>query len=84
MIRSVRELTPKQREIAIRIGRGLKYDDIAKELGLSGHTVRAHVRHMANLIDIDDEGELTPRERILLLVKHEEWERTRARGAKEA
>lgn len=77
MIRSIRELTAQQRTIATAIGRGLSYTEIGKELRLSHHTVRAHVRALANLIDTD-EGALSPRERIFMLVKSEEWEARRA------
>lgn len=82
-VRSIRELTPRQRQIAEGISRGLKYEEIAAELStptraVSPHTIRAHVRAMATLIDVDD-GALSPRERILLLVKYEEWERDHRR-----
>lgn len=76
MIRSIRELTAQQRTIALGIGRGLSYAAIGVELGKSEHTIRAHVRAMANLVDTD-EGALSPRERIFALVKYEQWERKR-------
>lgn len=79
MIRAIRELTSQQRVIAEGIGEGLSYAEIARAFSpkLSVHTVRAHVRAMANLIDTD-EGALSPRERIFMLVKHEHWEAKRA------
>jgi DNA-binding NarL/FixJ family response regulator len=78
MIHSIRELTPRQQQIADGIRRGLSYAQIGVELTCSEHTVRAHVRAMANLIDADD-GALSPRERILMLVAHERWAAERAR-----
>jgi DNA-binding NarL/FixJ family response regulator len=70
MIRSIRDLTPRQREIALLISEGDSYAEIGAQLGISEHTVRAHARTMANLID--DDGAFPPRTRILVLMKEQE------------
>lgn len=40
----VRKLGGRQRDIVMAIARGLTNKEVADELGLSPHTVRAHVR----------------------------------------
>jgi DNA-binding NarL/FixJ family response regulator len=81
VIRSIRDLTPQQRKVALGIARGLSYAEIGVELGISAHTVRAHARAMANLID--DDGAFPPRTRILVLIKQQQWAAELATVAKE-
>lgn len=82
---SIRPFTERQRQIADGIGRGLSYAEIAGELAringtaISVHTVAAHVRNMANLIDGADE--LPPRWRIFMVVKQHEWSVAHVVGA---
>ena len=65
-------LTAQQRRIADGIHRELSYEEIGKELNISPHTVRQHVRAMALLFD--EPACLPPRMRILMWVRHHHWE----------
>jgi len=47
------ELTPRQREVAELVARGLSDKAIARELGLSTETVKAHLKHAAERIPGD-------------------------------
>lgn len=44
----VRPLTPRQREIVVHLVAGLKYAQIANELGISHETVKVHVARIAH------------------------------------
>lgn len=44
-------LTPREREVAILIGRGLSNADIAKELFLSESTIKVHIGHIKAKLD---------------------------------
>jgi two-component system, NarL family, nitrate/nitrite response regulator NarL len=50
MLASVNErskvLSPRERQIALLIGRGLSNKDVARELGLSPGTVKIHVHNI--------------------------------------
>jgi DNA-binding NarL/FixJ family response regulator len=80
----IRPFTARQEQIALAIGRGLTYAEIAGELArvdgkyVSPNTIRQHVRNMATLIDGADE--LAPRWRIYVLVKQVQWA-TRGNGS---
>jgi DNA-binding NarL/FixJ family response regulator len=39
------QLTPREQEIALLIGRGLRNAEIGEALGISEQTVKNHVRH---------------------------------------
>ena len=58
----LRDLTPREREVAVAVGEGLSNAEIAHQLGLSEATVKVHVTHiMAKL-------ELPNRTKIALLI----------------
>lgn len=67
-----RGFSKRHREIMLAIGAGASYKEIGRALGISEHTVRAHVNQIANRID--EFQELAPRWRIFAFVKHYEWE----------
>jgi predicted transcriptional regulator len=68
----VRQFTKQQLAIARGIANGLSYAEIGAELGITEHTVRAHVKAMA--LVLDEPAELPPRYRILYWAKGQEWE----------
>ena len=47
------DLTPRQAEVARRLGRGLSNDAIADELTISPHTVRRHVHAILRALEVD-------------------------------
>lgn len=57
-------LTPRQQEIAQMVARGMSYKAIAKETGLSVHTVDNHIRQAAERLPIEG----SPRHRLTLFV----------------
>lgn len=73
--------TKRQTEISNGINRELSYKEIAKELGISEFTVRAHVNAMAE--KIKEPKELPPRWRIFMWVRSRVWGMTRARMNKD-
>lgn len=62
----LRPLSARQREIAEGIADGLSYAEIGAKLGISPHTVSAHVRMLAAVFDVDRElsRALAPRQVI--------------------
>lgn len=52
------ELTPREQEIAALVTRGLRYAEIAGRLGISEHTVRNHLRHIFEKLNINSRVEL--------------------------
>lgn len=67
----IRPFTRRQREIAAQIHLGRSYAEIGAELGISQHTVRAHVRLMGDLFPqlID----LPPRWRVYTWLEYQKW-----------
>lgn len=53
------ELTPRQREVLVRIARGASTKEIAFDLGLSPKTVEAHRARLMERLGIDDIAGLT-------------------------
>ncbi|MBI1358359.1 MAG: hypothetical protein GC160_28825 [Acidobacteria bacterium] len=51
-------LTPRERQIAALVARGEPYRRIASELQISGHTVKNHVRHIFDKLDVNSRVEL--------------------------
>jgi DNA-binding NarL/FixJ family response regulator len=49
------QLTPRQQEIVRMIGRGLKGEEIAEQLGLTLHTVRFHRKNIGRLLGLETE-----------------------------
>jgi DNA-binding NarL/FixJ family response regulator len=70
-----RALTDRQWQIVDGIRRGLSYEEIGVELGLSPYTVRNHVKAIAPKFNNPDE--LEPRLVIALWARHEQWEQGR-------
>jgi FixJ family two-component response regulator len=66
----------RHRQIMLAIGSGASYNEIGRALGISPHTVRAHVVQIAS--QIPDLDELAPRWRIFAFVKSKEWEQSHA------
>lgn len=70
------QFSKRHRQIMLAIGAGASYNEIGRTLGISPHTVRAHVVQIANRIpDLDA---LAPRWRIFAFVKSREWEASHA------
>lgn len=55
-------LTPREREVAALVAKGLDRQQIAAELGVSPRTVETHIAHAAMRIG----GEAPPRHRLTL------------------
>ncbi len=51
-------LTPRERQVAALIARGETYQSIASELRISSHTVKNHVRHIFDKLDVNSRVEL--------------------------
>ena len=51
-LRQVTSLTGREQEVLIAIGRGLRNDAIASELGISLRTVEKHVEHVLQKLDV--------------------------------
>jgi DNA-binding NarL/FixJ family response regulator len=49
------QLTPRQQDIVRMIGRGLKGEEIAEQLGLTLHTVRFHRKNIARILGLESE-----------------------------
>lgn len=50
-------LSPRQREILDRLGRGRQYKEIADDFGISVHTVRTHIQKIYKLLQIHSKRE---------------------------
>jgi len=50
-------LTPRQVEVLIRLARGLSYQSIALELGVSRETVKTHLSHLYGILNITSKSE---------------------------
>ncbi len=55
---SPRDLTPRQREVALLVARGLTNRQVAAELTLSEHTVATHVREILKKLGLQSRTEL--------------------------
>lgn len=65
-------LSPAEREVALRAGRGLDNDAIAAELNVSRNTVRTHLRHIFEKLGITSRSNLAPLGRAIPLVPAED------------
>jgi DNA-binding CsgD family transcriptional regulator len=64
-------LTPRERTILQRLGRGMTPVDIADELGLSRHTVRSHLANLHRKLDVHRRVELVRLAAVAGLVTNE-------------
>ena len=55
---ALQSLTPRERQVAALIARGETYQRIASELRISSHTVKNHVRHIFDKLDVNSRVEL--------------------------
>lgn len=55
---ALESLTPRERQVAALIARGETYQRIAAELRISSHTVKNHVRHIFDKLDVNSRVEL--------------------------
>lgn len=51
------QLTDRERDVLTGLGRGRGRSDIARDLGLSPHTVRTHVQHLLRKLDLHSQLE---------------------------
>ena len=51
-------LTPREREVAVLVARGLPYKKVAQRLRISDHTVKNHLRRIYDKLDINSRVEL--------------------------
>ena len=68
-------LTPRQNEIVAEVSKGLQNKEIASNLGISMHTVKAHIQHILEIKGFSNRTELavlTPIETELINVQ--DWE----------
>jgi DNA-binding NarL/FixJ family response regulator len=56
-----RELTRREREVAVLVGRGLTNRRIAQELSLSRRTVEHHVRNILKKLGLDKRSQISAR-----------------------
>jgi DNA-binding NarL/FixJ family response regulator len=56
-----RALSPREREVAVRVARGLSNAEIADELVLSGATVKTHVAHVLSKTGLRDRVQVVVR-----------------------
>lgn len=66
-----RGLTNRQRAVIDGVRRGLSYDEIARELGVSVSTVKGHVAAILCLLPNPDR--LDPYLCIFLWARHQQW-----------
>lgn len=52
-------LTPREREIAVCVAKGVKNKEIAEELTISEYTVKNHVKNILDKLDLDNRVQLT-------------------------
>lgn len=45
-------LTPREREVAGLVAQGIRYSEVARELGISEQTVKNHVRHVFDKLEV--------------------------------
>ena len=51
-------LTPREQDVAQLVAKGLRYKEIAARLSISDHTVKNHMRHIFDKLDISSRVEL--------------------------
>lgn len=51
-------LTPREKQVAALVAQGASYQRIAAQLSISGHTVKNHVRHIFDKLDVNSRVEL--------------------------
>ena len=66
----VERLTPRELEIALLIASGYCSKVIARRLGISAHTVRAHIERVFAKLDVHKRAELIARMAQLLIGIH--------------
>lgn len=49
-------LTEREHEILRLVAKGFKFNEIAELLGISSHTVKTHVRHIYDKLEVDSRG----------------------------
>ena len=54
----VSDLSPRERQIAVLVAGGLSTRAIGEELGLSEHTVKAHVAHMLTKLNLHNRAQI--------------------------
>jgi DNA-binding NarL/FixJ family response regulator len=66
-----RPLTDREWEVARLVGKGLCYKDIGKELKISHHTARAHVRTIAGVLPWSEPRVSPLRHVMVWVIAHE-------------
>ena len=51
------ELTPRERDVLARIGRGLRNAEVAADLGMTEHTVASHIKAIYRKLGISSRAE---------------------------
>lgn len=64
-LKPVKPLTPREKEVAHTMGRGLSYPQAARELGCSARMVRMHVANIVEKLP-PAAGEITAQRRVAL------------------
>ncbi len=59
-MQTLARLTPAEREVALRAAQGISNDAIAAELNISRSTVRTHLRHIFEKLEITSRSQLAP------------------------
>ncbi|MFE8944811.1 response regulator transcription factor [Streptomyces sp. NPDC007856] len=61
-------ISPRERQVLLYISRGLTHSQIARELGISSHTVDTYVKRIRQKLDLGNKAELT---RAALSISHQ-------------
>ncbi len=56
--RGLNELTNREQQVATLVAQGRRYRDVAQDLGISEHTVRNHLRHVFDKLQVSSRVEL--------------------------
>lgn len=66
-------LSPREEQIAERIGERESYAEIGMALNMSPHTVRTYVGRIAAKIDLEGDMALEPRNTVYMFVMQRRW-----------
>lgn len=55
---NISDLSPRERQIAVLVAGGLSTRAIGEDLGLSEHTVKAHIAHMLTKLDLRNRAQI--------------------------
>jgi DNA-binding CsgD family transcriptional regulator len=72
-VKTSNHLTLREVEVLWLIARGCTYDTAAVQLGISGHTVAAHIKNIYRKLDVHSAGAAVMRAIELRLITADGW-----------